>query len=103
MSSTINELMLCANSWEPNVCLLGNVTARDLRLFCIEFADMKRRLQQMQPVLEASKAWQESWVDAGTRPEPVALPEEAALYDAVVAWQGTPADATEETREGQAG
>lgn len=41
MSSTLDELMLCASSWQPGVRLLGNVTAQELGLFCAEWLDMK--------------------------------------------------------------
>lgn len=84
MSSTINELMLCANSWQPSVCLVGNVTAGQLRVFCEEQLALRQELDAARPVLALAQAWLESWLDAEARPDPDTLPAEAALYDALV-------------------
>lgn len=56
----LSELMLCANAWEPSVCLLGNVTAGDLRLLCAELAQLRTRAvtPEERAVLDACAEWE---------------------------------------------
>lgn len=39
---TLRHLTECALAWEPEVRLLGNVTARQLQSFCVELARLRR-------------------------------------------------------------
>ena len=38
---TLRHLTECAHGWEPDACLLGTVTARQLQAFCAELAKLR--------------------------------------------------------------
>lgn len=52
---TLRHLRECALAWEPEARLLGNITAHQLRAFCLELAKLRRDVPtpQERAVLEA--------------------------------------------------
>ena len=45
------ELLICACSWEPNVKLLGNVTAKDIEYLC-DYLIYNEKMTEEQKLLE---------------------------------------------------
>ena len=57
MEDIVGELYHCACSWEPQVRLLGNIQAMELRQLCLEYAALRDENEKFIEALRGVANW----------------------------------------------